>query len=805
MLCFAFSLCRIWPHRLDRTENLLYTFSQKPACRQVKKGRNNMAQTEKEPFRDSSLTPRERALDLIKRMNLREKAGQLNQRLYGFASYERDGEELRLTDSFQKEVERWSGLGVLYGLFRADPWADKDFSTGLTGIHTRRAYNLVQCFVMEHSRFGIPALMSTECPHGHQALDGYLLPVNLAMGAAWNPGLVEEGFSVVGRQVKEMGVDLALISVLDVLRDPRWGRSEECFSEDPFLCAQNAAAAVRGCVSAGVVAVAKHFCAQGETTGGVNASAARIGERELREIHFPSMAAAAKAGAGGVMAAYNEIDGVPCHANGWLLRDVLRGEMGFEGIVMADGCAIDRLDVLTGGDPAANGALALEAGVGMSLWDQGFTHLAEAVERGLVKEELLDQAVLQVLELKFQRGLFEHPYLEETELSSFTAERFPQSLELVRQSAVLLKNQGVLPIDPEKVRKVAVIGPNGDAIYQQLGDYTPSLREGEGVTLLEGLRESLQGKGVSVEFAEGCTICGGEGENLSAAAKLAAESDLVILALGGSSSRFTNTNLEFDTNGAAILGGELQMDCGEGVDTASLRLPGLQNELADAIFATGKPVVTVVISGRPHAVPEVAKRSDALLWSFYPGPWGGRALAQILLGEVNPSGCLPVSIPRTTGQIPVYYNARSSYAAMKYRDVPDTPLYPFGFGLHYTSFEALQVSGPEQVKAENLERGESVEVSFTLKNTGKKAGFAVPQLYLRGLSGSTVRRVKELKAFDKLWLEPGESRKCSLLLDRDALGLWGREMKFRVEPGRVKLFLEESGAPIWEGNLQITG
>lgn len=328
-----------------------------------------------EKFRNSALSPAERAEDLLGRLTLREKVGQVNQRLYGFRSYVRTGDTVELAEDFKREVERWGGLGVLYGLYRADPWADKDFETGLTGRAAVRAYNLAQRYVVEHSRFGIPMLLSEECPHGHQALDGYLLPVNLAMGAAWNPALVESAFGVVGRQLKEMGVDFALISMLDVLRDPRWGRSEECYGEDPYLCAKNAEAAVRGCVSGGVEALSKHFCAQGETTGGVNASAARIGERELREIHLPPMAAAARAGAKGVMAAYNEIDGVPCHANAWLLQDVLRGEMGFDGIVMADGCAIDRLGVLTDGDAAANGAYALSAGVDVSLWDDGFTHL----------------------------------------------------------------------------------------------------------------------------------------------------------------------------------------------------------------------------------------------------------------------------------------------------------------------------------------------------------------------------------------------------------------------------------------------
>ena len=754
-----------------------------------------------EKFRDSTLSPAERAADLLSRLTLREKVGQVNQRLYGFRSYVRTGDAVELAEDFKREVERWGGLGALYGLYRADPWADKDYATGLTGDTAVRAYNLAQQYVIEHSRFGIPMLLSTECPHGHQALDGYLMPVNLAMGAAWNPALVEEAFGVVGSQIREMGVDFALVSMLDVLRDPRWGRSEECYSEDPYLCAKNAEAAVRGCLSGGVDAVAKHFCAQGETTGGVNASAARIGERELREIHMPPMAAAAKAGAKGVMAAYNEIDGVPCHANAWLLRDVLRGEMGFDGIVMADGVAIDRLSVLTGGDAAANGAYALSAGVDVSLWDEGFTHLEEAVARGLVSEDVLDRAVLRVLEMKFARGLFEHPYLEEKPLTQFTAAQYPQSLELARQSAVLLKNDGILPLDAKAKRRVAVIGPNADAIYQQLGDYTPPLREGAGVTVLDGLRAALQNS--EIRFAEGCTVCGGETTGIADAARLAAESDLVVLVLGGSSSRFAGKAI-FDTNGAAVAGSALQMDCGEGVDASDLALPGAQNALAEAVFAEGKPVVTVVISGRPHAVQDVAEKSRALLWAFYPGPWGGQAIAEVLTGAVEPSGCLPVSVPRTTGQLPVYYNARASYDPMRYRDVPNTPLYPFGFGLHYAALAVEAVRCDGAVSAAALRAGETLTVRCSVRNAAERPAWATVQLYIQGLSGSVVRRVKELKAFEKVCLAPGETREVALQLGLEALGVWNRQMQFDAEPGAVRLMLEESGNPVWSTEVQIT-
>ena len=280
-------------------------------------------------YKNPALSPEVRAGDLLSRMTLREKIGQLTQRLYGFGIYRREGDEIRFDDEFRAEVERYSGIGTIYGLHRADPWSARDFETGLVGSLAVKARNQLQKYVIEHSRLGIPALLSTECPHGHQALDGYLLPVNLAAGCSFSPALLEETAKVSGQQLKAMGVDLALVSCLDILRDPRWGRSEECFGEDPFLASQMAGAVVRGIQSQGVEVTAKHLCAQGETTGGINASAARIGQRELREIHLPPVKACVDAGVTSFMAAYNEIDGIYCHANRALLTDLLRGEYGF--------------------------------------------------------------------------------------------------------------------------------------------------------------------------------------------------------------------------------------------------------------------------------------------------------------------------------------------------------------------------------------------------------------------------------------------------------------------------------------------
>ena len=329
------------------------------------------------PYQDKTLAPELRAEDLVSRMELREKVGQLTQRLYGWQAFEKNGEELSLSDIYKDEVDRYSGLGTLYGLHRADPWSGKDFETGLTGALSTRAANMIQKYAIEHSRFGIPVLLSSECPHGHQALDGFLLPVNLAAGCGFDPDLFREAAKVSGQQLKEMGIHLALVSALDILRDPRWGRSEECFGEDPYLASCMAKAVVKGIQSQGVEVTAKHMCAQGETTGGVNASAARIGQRELREVHLPPVKACVEAGVSSFMAAYNEIDGVYCHGNHWLLTDLLRGEYGFQGFVMSDGVAIDQLDAVTG-DRMTSGALALNAGSILDMLNSFYSFLAAA-------------------------------------------------------------------------------------------------------------------------------------------------------------------------------------------------------------------------------------------------------------------------------------------------------------------------------------------------------------------------------------------------------------------------------------------
>ena len=752
-------------------------------------------------YKDASLPTAERVNDLLSHMTLREKVGQLNQHLYGFRAYERKGDEITLTKETIEEAKYFGGLGVVYGLYRADPWSAKTEENGLSKEYAVKGYNLLQRCCLEHSRLGIPLLLSSECPHGHQALDGYLLPVNLAAGATFDPKLYKEAVSVCAHQLKQMGVNLSLVSALDVARDPRWGRTEECFGEDPYLCSCFAKAAVEGTQSEGVAMVAKHFCAQGETTGGVNASAARIGERELREIHLPAAKACCEAGVKGVMAAYNEIDGVYCHMNHHLLTEILRDEFGFDGIVMADGVALDRLQEAVGDEPHA-AALALFAGVDVSLWDNVFPYLEDAVKDGLLDESLLDEAVKRVLTLKFEQGLFEHPYLpEDSKEESYTMEKYPQSLQLARESVVLLKNQDVLPLKTSD-QKILVLGPSADDIYRMLGDYTPPVSDENSFTLLKGL-EYLAGE----RIIKTCSYTALTEEKKKEVQKLIDWADVVIMAIGGSSSRFGGAL--FDNNGAAVVQGTQKdskdsdlvrknreawaMDCGEGMDSSTLSLPGDQLDWFLFVRESNKPLISIVVAGRPYAISEIASKTDALLYSFYPGPYGGLALAQLLYGQESPSGRLPISIPAHVGQLPVYYNPKRSYEAMKYWDEEDHALYEFGEGFGYGQLSYENMTLQKETDHDSF----AYKVTFSVSNKSDADDFAVPQLYVRDIAASTVRRVRELKGFTKTSLKAGQTKQISIVLDKAAFTIWNLNMKQVVEPGEFEILLMDQGK-IWD-------
>ncbi|MFJ9632423.1 glycoside hydrolase family 3 N-terminal domain-containing protein [Streptomyces sp. NPDC101175] len=697
-----------------------------------------------------------RVRDLLARMTLREKVGQLNQRMYGWDAYRRTPEGFRLTDALRAETTRFAGLGALYGLFRADAWSGVDHGNGPGAQDSAALAESVQRHVIDSSRLGIPALFVEEVPHGHMALDGTVLPVNLAVGATWDPDLYERAAAHAAAELRARGAHVALVSALDIARDPRWGRTEECFGEDPHLAARLTEALVSGMqgdTTAGFApdkapVVLKHFAGQGATVGGRNSAESELGLRELHDIHLPAARAGVRAGAAAVMSAYNEVDGLPCSGNRALLHQLLREDWGFEGLVMADGLAVDRLARITG-DAVSAGALALNAGVDLSLWDEGFTHLEEAVERGLVTEEAVDTATARVLRLKFRLGLFERPY-GTCELPSPERGR-ELSAALARAAVTLLRNDdGILPVRPT-VSRIAVLGPQSATHAHQSGDYTAPQRSG--VSVLDGLRR-LAPPGTDIRHAPGCALTGDDLSGIPEAVAAAAASDLAVLVLGGSSARTAGT--DFDANGAAR-NAVSEMTCGEGADLAGLRLGSAQYALLDAVAATGTPTAVVLIQGRPHLVPD---RAGALLTAWYPGPWGGEAVAEILLGLAEPTGRLPVSVPRSVAQLPVYYNHKDiEYGG--YVDADAEPRHSFGHGLSYTSFAYGQ---PRRA-------GSAIEVEVT--NTGRRPGRSVVQVYVRRLLTPVWPRTLELHGFRSVDLAPGERRTVAVPFGTDRFGRAG--------------------------------
>lgn len=754
---------------------------------------------DEKPFRNPALTIEARVADLLSRMTIAEKVGQVNQRMFGWNATERaaDGKAFQLTDAFREEVARWDGMGALYGLFRADPWSGRDLRTGVDAGQSAQAAEEVQRWVAENTRLGVPVLFVEEVPHGHQAIDGTILPVNLAVGSSWDPDAYEEAAARMATEVRARGAHIALVSALDLLADPRWGRSEECFGEDPHLAAAMTRALVRGMqgdrtetgqfAEDKLAVVLKHFAGQGAAIGGLNAHAAPIGPRELREIHLPAAKAGIRAGAAGVMAAYNEIDGVPCAGNADLLTGILREDWGFDGIVMADGGGIDRLAMMTG-DLHAAAVLALEAGIDLSLWDRSYTELDSAYENGLIDESLLDRAVARVLRLKFRLGLFDRPYT--TPAATTQPPQRDVSRKLAERSLVLLRNEKALLPLAKTTNRIAVIGPHADGLVHQIGDYTAEQRPGTGATVLNGVTAAAAHDGV-VRYEQGSGLTSPIQGGIEAAQQLAAASDVVVLVLGGSSARQPTTR--FADNGAAIVDQNVDMTCGEGVDLANLTLPPAQLELARALAATGTPVATVLIQGRPHALADLPDHTGAILCAWYPGTEGGTAIARALFGDVNPGGRLPVSIPANAAVLPVAYNAKA-HSHTTYVDVRERVSYPFGFGLSYTTFgySAAELDRNE-ISADDLRNGATANIKLTITNTGTVSGSEVVQLYTRRTASSVWPRERELKAFQRVDLAPNESEELTFALGLHELGWWLPDLRFGVEPSKQRITIP--GAP----------
>jgi beta-glucosidase len=720
-----------------------------------------------EPFRDARQPLVARVTDLLGRLTLREKVGQLNQRLLGWQAWSRVGSGVGTTGVLDAEIERWGGIGALYGLLRADAWSGRDWATGADPALSPQVTAMVQERVVAGSRFGIPALFVEEAPHGHQALGAQLFPTNLGAAAAWRPELIEEAAAHTAAELTARGAHVALVAGLDLLRDPRWGRSEECFGEDPLLAALGTRALVRGMRPLAVVL--KHFAGQGAAIGGRNGSGAPIGPRELAEIHLPAARAGVDAGALGVMAAYNDVDGVPCTANEALLTGVLRDEWGFDGVVMADMFAVDRL-ARAGLDPAEAGAVALRAGVDLSMCDVAYAHLETAVARGLVPESLVDRACRRVLALKFRLGLFGEPP---------PAPAFPPPnpvAALAESSIVLLRNE-VLPLAATPDR-IAVLGPNADDLDSLLGDYVPPQPPGAGATVLEAIRAVVPG----AAHEPGCGLVAPIDGGLDRARALAGDADLAVLVLGSSSRRGYGD--DFQANGAAALGGAPPVaTTGEGFDAAEVMLPAVQRDLVDAVTATGTPTVAVIVSGRPLGVGAVADRCAAVLYAWYPGPTGGAAIAGVILGGREPVGRLPVSLPGRSAILPVAYNERLESTA-RYIDAEAAADFRFGAGLGLTTW-AL---GPVAVSGTGLE---TLAATARLTNTGSRAGTQIVQMYARAMVPGLLPRRSVLLGFARLTVPAGAGTEVRVTVEPDAIAGLGLPAG---HPAKLSVWLSIDGA-----------
>ena len=710
-------------------------------------------------YKDAGRSAGERADDLLKRMTVEEKLGQLLCPL-GWPMYDKvSADSVTVSDAYRDFIQNQHG-GMLWAVFRADPWTKKTLETGLDPVLAAKAYNALQRYSMDSTRLGIPIILAEEAPHGHMAIGTTVFPTSIGLASTWDTELVERVGETIGTELQAQGATIGYGPVIDLSREPRWSRVEETYGEDVHLTSQMASAMVRGTSSKGVVSTLKHFVAYGVPEGGHNGNPSIIGIRDLKENVLPTFKAAIDAGALSVMTSYNSMDGVPTTCNQDLLTGVLRDEWGFGGFVVSDLESIDGLQTShhVASSRQEAGELALNAGVDVDLGAHCYAQLKESVEKGRVSKAVLDRAVKRVLVRKFEAGLFDHPYVDETAAAGLV--RTPEHIEVAAQAAregiVLLKNDGVLPLSKDMT--VALIGPNADNQYNQLGDYTAPQAEDHVVTM----REGLEAKGINVRYVKGCAIRDTDRSSIAQALIATMLSDVAVVVVGGSSARDFRTRY-IDT-GAAVVDEDSvsDMEAGEGFDRASLELLGLQNELLKAVRSVGKPVVVVYVEGRPLDKQWAAEKADALLTMWYPGGEGGTALADVLFGDYNPAGRLPVSVPRNVGQLPVYYNKKNP-RGHDYVEMSADPLYPFGYGLSYTTFaySDLTVSG----------RVPHVEVTVNVKNTGSRDGEEVVQLYVVDPLASTVRPRKQLRAFDRVAVKAGETVPVTLELGPDAFSL----------------------------------
>ncbi|WP_449462090.1 glycoside hydrolase family 3 N-terminal domain-containing protein [Tardisphaera miroshnichenkoae] len=665
------------------------------------------------------------------------------------------------------------------------------------GIPPRQAaalVNSVQRFLLERTRAKIPALVLDECLAGLKGRAATAFPQSIALASSWNPELVGRMAASIGKRITLIGTRHCLSPVLDLAVDPRWGRTEETYGEDPYLASSMGVAYASSLQAQGVAATGKHFAGHGSSEGGRNTAPVNVSERFLRENHLRTFEAAVKvAKLRFIMAAYHQIDEVPCHVNEWLLTKVLREEWGFDGVVISDGWGVPRLREIDGVASSCKEAAikALMAGVDLELPGNCYRELISAVKEGLIPESAVDAAVERVLRLKFQLGLFDNPYVDESQVpdSLDTPEDRALALEAARESIVLLKNEGVLPL--AKSAKLAVIGPNAADPRDLFGDYhyTAHVMLKEPTVKATSVLDAIKGRASNVFYAKGCDVALPSKDGFGQALEAARQADVVVAVLGDRSGGFWFNPSKYD---------EVQVTVGEGVDSHDLRLPGAQEDLLIELEKLGKPLVLVLINGRPYSIPNPSAIS-AVVEAWLPGEEGGEAIAEVLFGEVNPSGHLPISYPKSVGQLPdYYYRRKSSMGSYVFSD--SKPLYPFGHGLSYTTFSYSSLSVTPQVNP-----GGFAEISFYVENTGGREGKEVVQLYVSKPVASVSRPAKELKAFAKLSLKPGEKKKVTFRVPAEILSFYDQYMRQIVEEGEYVVEVGSSSEDVrLTGKFSVT-
>jgi beta-glucosidase len=741
------------------------------------------------PYQNPRLSVEQRVNDLVSRMTLQEKVGQLRCTL-AWNYYTIKGKNVEPSELFKKDIAEGQ-IGMLWGTYRADPWTQKSLENGLTPELAAKAGNALQKYVMEHTRLGIPLFLAEEAPHGHMAIGTTVFPTGFGMAATWNPALIEKTGEVIGQEIRLQGGHISYGPVLDLAREPRWSRVEETMGEDPVLAGELGAAMVKGLGGGNLskpystIATLKHFIGYGTTEAGQNGGITIAGPRELQESFLPPFKKAINAGALSVMTSYNSLDGIPSTCSKALLTDLLRTQWRFNGFVVSDLYSIDGIQ---GTHRVAQtkqeaGVMALQAGVDADLGALAFGRLEDAVQKGMVTEAEIDVAVKRILKMKFEMGLFEHPYVDVAQAKQLVRSDNNKAvaLQVAREVITLLKNQNhVLPLSKNK--KVLVCGPNANNVYNMLGDYTAPQEDGNVKTILAGIRSKLPTS--QVTYVKGCAVRDTTASNIDEAVAAAKEADVIVVAVGGSSARDFKTS--YKETGAAVTDSKTisDMDCGEGFDRATLTPLGHQMQLLKALKATGKPLVVVYIEGRPMDKSWAAQHADALLTAYYPGQEGGTAIADVLFGDYNPAGRLPVSVPANVGQIPVYYNKKPPLPH-DYVEMSARPLYAFGYGLSYTTFKYdnlnVEETGDTQFK-----------VTFTVTNTGDMDGDEVVQLYLHDEFASTAQPMMQLKKFSRIFIPKGETKQVSFTLEAEDLEIVDQEMNHVVETGDFTVMIGPS-------------